>query len=74
LKALLTIVQRLCRIAGFAGLILGAWALFDPSAFPQADFGMLDPPSPRWRGAFVIVFSILLIVLGSGRPSHREGP
>ena len=68
------LIRRLCRIAGFAGLVLGTWAMFDPSAFPKADFGMVDPPSPHWRGALLIAFSLLLILLGSGKPSHREGP
>lgn len=75
MKALYRIVGVLMVIAGCIGAIACAWALIDPSILPQpTSLGAFEAPSPRWRAGFGLVFSIALILFGSGRLRHRELP
>ena len=75
MNRLLAVVRLACLLAGVCGALLSAWAFVDPGAFPAlADAGPLAPPSPRWRAAFAFVFSLALLVFGSGRVRHRSAP
>lgn len=69
------VVARLCRIAGIAGLLICGYALIDPSILPPIEPGnAFAPPSPRWRAAFGLVFSLLVLSYGLRPLAHRERP
>lgn len=75
MKALARIVAALALVGGLCGTVVCAWALLDPSILPQATTAdAFAPPSPRWRAAFGLVFSLGLLLFGSGRLRHRELP
>lgn len=75
MKTLLRIIGVLMVLGGCAGVLASAWALVDPSIMPTPTaLGAFEPPSPRWRAAFGLVFSIGLVLFGSGKLRHRELP
>ncbi|HEY4529094.1 MAG TPA: hypothetical protein VIG97_02010 [Luteimonas sp.] len=75
MKTLLRIIGMLMVVGGGIGVLASAWALVDPSIMPAPTaLGAFEPPSPRWRAAFGLVFSIGLVLFGSGRLRHRELP
>lgn len=74
MKTLQRIIGVLMVVGGLAGAVASAWALVDPSIMPASASGAFDPPSPRWRAAFGLVFSIAMLLFGSGRLRHRELP
>lgn len=75
MKTFARIIRWACLLAGIAGLAISIWAFLDPSAFPQMRMGgVVPPPSPRWRAALGVVFSLLLVGYGSGRLRHRTLP
>lgn len=62
-------------VGGLAGAAVSLWALVDPSIMPApTSLGAFEAPSPRWRAAFCLVFSLALVLFGSGRLRHRELP
>lgn len=68
-----SLVRRLCRIAGIAGMLVCAYALVDPSIMGDAtDLGPMAPPSPRWRAAFGLVFSVVVLAYGMRPHAHRS--
>lgn len=74
---LMRILRWTYLLMGTIGMALAAWAFIDPSAFPALarDGGMVGaPPSPRWRAAFVFVFSFAIAAYGAGRLRHRTLP
>lgn len=69
------LVRYLCLAAGVVGTLVCAWALVDPSIMPQVvDSSLAAPPSPRWRAALGLVFSLFLLGYGTGVLRHRELP
>lgn len=67
------LVQRVCRVAGTAGMLVCAYALVDPSIMGEAtDLGPMAPPSPRWRAAFGLVFSACVLAYGMRPHAHRN--
>lgn len=75
MRSLLKVVRVLCVLAGALGVLVCAWALLDPSILPAVvDAGAFSPPSPRWRGAFGLVFSLAILGYGTGVLRHRELP
>lgn len=75
MKTVLRIIGMLMVVGGGIGALVSAWALVDPSIMPAPTApGAFEPPSPRWRAAFGLVFSIGLLLFGSGRLRHRELP
>ncbi len=74
MKTLQRIIGVLMVVGGLAGVVASAWALVDPSIMPASASGGFDPPSPRWRAAFGLVFSIAMLLFGSGRLRHRQLP
>jgi hypothetical protein len=75
MHALNQIIRILCLLAGALGALICTWALVDPSILPtMVDTGAFAPPSPRWRAAFGLVFSLALLGYGSGVLRHRELP
>ena len=75
MKTLHRVIRVLMVAGGLAGLVASGWALLDPSIMPAAASpGPFDAPSPRWRAAFGLVFSLALVLFGSGRLRHRELP
>lgn len=69
------LVRLACAIAGSLGVLVCAWALVDPSILPaMIDGGAFAPPSPRWRAALGLVFSLALLGYGTGVLRHRELP
>ena len=79
MKRALRVVNRIIRllmvVGGSCGVLACLWALVDPS-ITTGSGGMLSAhaPSPRWRAAFGLVFSIGMILFGSGVLRHRELP
>lgn len=71
-------VMKLLRwalvLAGLAGVIACIWALIDPSIMANATPRMVEAPSPRWRAAFGLVFSLAILGFGLGVLRHRELP
>jgi hypothetical protein len=72
-------LRRLARlvftVAGAVGALVFGWALFDPTILPAAiEAGAFAPPSPRWRAAFGLVFSLAVFGFGIGALRHRELP
>lgn len=74
MKTLHRIIGVLMVVGGFAGAMACIWALIDPSIMSPTSLGTFDAPSPRWRAAFGLVFSIALLLFGSGKLRHRELP
>lgn len=75
MKTLARLAGLLMVLGGGAGVLASAWALVDPSIMAvPAGAGAFDAPSPRWRAAFGLVFSIGLVLFGSGRLRHRDLP
>ncbi|MBJ7575798.1 hypothetical protein [Luteimonas sp. MC1828] len=76
MRAFAIALRWICLVGGVAGLVVSTWAFIDPSAFPamQGSGGAFDPPSPRWRAALGVVFSLLVIGYGSNRVHHRKLP
>ncbi len=75
MKTLHRIIGMLMVAGGIAGALASAWALVDPSIMPApTSLGAFEAPSPRWRAAFGLVFSIALLLFGSGKLRHRELP
>jgi len=75
MNALLRIVRMLMVAGGAVGLVASAWALLDPSILATAAVASpFDAPSPRWRAAFGLVFSLALLLFGLGVLRHRELP
>lgn len=74
MKTLHRIIGVLMVVGGIAGTVACAWALVDPSIMQASPSGAFDPPSPRWRAAFGLVFSIAILLFGSGKLRHRELP
>ena len=75
MKTLNRIIRMLMVAGGCVGLLVSAWALLDPSILPTPAAGNLfEAPSPRWRAAFGLVFSLALLLFGSGTLRHRELP
>ena len=75
MKTLYRIVGLLMVIAGCVGAIACTWALVDPSIVTgSGGLWASHAPSPRWRAGFGLVFSIALVLFGSGRLRHRELP
>ncbi len=73
--SLLRGVRLLCLVAGAAGTLVCAWALVDPSILPAlVETHAFAPPSPRWRAALGLVFSLALLGYGTGVLRHRELP
>lgn len=73
MKRLLKLVRAACLIAGIGGALLAVWMLIDPSVFASSiQNGMIEPPSPRWRAAFLLVFSMAAAAFGGGMLTHRE--
>jgi hypothetical protein len=61
--------------AGAVGALACGWALVDPSILPVAlEAGRFAPPSPRWRAALGLVFSLAVFGFGIGALRHRELP
>lgn len=72
---LLKLLRIACTVAGALGVLICTWALIDPSIIaPMAQGNMFAPPSPRWRAAFGLVFSLALLGFGTGILRHRELP
>ncbi|MGO1719001.1 MAG: hypothetical protein ACTHZI_02250 [Luteimonas sp.] len=75
MKALLRVIGVLMVLAGAFGAVVCTWALVDPSIVTGAGgLWASHAPSPRWRAAFGLVFSIALVLFGSGRLRHRKLP
>jgi hypothetical protein len=75
MQAMNRIIRILCLLAGAIGALICTWALVDPSILPaMVDTGVFAPPSPRWRAAFGLVFSVAMLGYGSGVLRHRELP
>jgi hypothetical protein len=74
MKTLLRIIGVLMVVGGLAGAMACTWALIDPSIMSPMPPGAFDAPSPRWRAAFGLVFSIAMLLFGSGKLRHRELP
>ena len=75
MRALYRFIGVLMVVAGGLGAIACAWALVDPSIITgEGGLWSSHAPSPRWRAAFGLVFSIALVLFGSGRLRHRRGP
>jgi hypothetical protein len=68
------IIRLLALLGGIVGVIASVWALVDPSIMAATDVGAFAAPSPRWRAAFGLVFSLALLGYGSGVLRHRELP
>ena len=71
---LMRILRGLMVLAGLAGVVLCGWALLDPSIMANATPTMAAPPSPRWRAAFGLLFSLAVLGFGLGVLRHRELP
>lgn len=72
---LLKLVRLACTVAGAFGALVCAWALVDPSILPtMVETSAFAPPSPRWRAAFGLMFSLALLGYGTGILRHRELP
>ncbi|MDO5505047.1 MAG: hypothetical protein Q4F49_01965 [Pseudoxanthomonas suwonensis] len=71
---LMRILRALMLLAGLAGVIACTWALLDPSIMANATGRLPEPPSPRWRAAFGLLFSLLILGWGAGVLRHRELP
>lgn len=75
MRRVLRAVRLLMVVAGALGAIICAWALVDPSIITGAGgLWSAHAPSPRWRAAFGLVFSIALVLFGSGLLRHRKLP
>ena len=75
MRLMANIVRWACLVGGLCGVVASVWAFIDPGAFPALQGGgAFDPPSPRWRAAFGLVFSLALLGYGSGWLRHRELP
>lgn len=76
MSTLMRMVRVLCVVGGVVGMGIAAWAFIDPATFPELARPrmMVDPPSPRWRAAFVFVFSFALAAYGLGALRHRVLP
>ncbi|WP_133000338.1 hypothetical protein [Luteimonas arsenica] len=74
MKTLQRVIGILMVVGGIAGAVACTWALVDPSIMQASPPGAFDPPSPRWRAAFGLVFSIAMLLFGSGRLRHRPLP
>lgn len=75
MKTLHRIIGLLMVVGGLAGVVASGWALLDPSIMPApTPLGAFEAPSPRWRAAFGLVFSLALMLFGSGKLRHRELP
>lgn len=73
--SLLKFVRFLCLAAGAVGTLVCVWALMDPSILPAlSETDAFAPPSPRWRAALGLVFSLALLGYGTGVLRHRELP
>ncbi|MGY0560433.1 MULTISPECIES: hypothetical protein [unclassified Luteimonas] len=75
MKTLNRIIRLLMLIGGTCGAVACLWALVDPSIITGSG-GLVasHAPSPRWRAAFGLVFSIGLVLFGSGALRHRKLP
>lgn len=75
MKTLHRIIGVLMVVGGLAGAAASLWALVDPSIMAApTSLGAFEAPSPRWRAAFGLVFSLALLLFGSGKLRHRELP
>ncbi|GAA4855290.1 hypothetical protein [Luteimonas vadosa] len=69
------LVRNCCLLAGAIGAVACLWALVDPSILPVfVERDAFAPPSPRWRAALGLVFSLALLGYGTGVLRHRELP
>lgn len=71
---LFKLIRLLCLLGGAVGVLVSLWALVDPSIMPAVDYSLMAPPTPRWRAAFGLVFSLALLGWGAGVLRHRELP
>ncbi|MFZ7096726.1 hypothetical protein ACOPJQ_02350 [Luteimonas dalianensis] len=75
MRTLYRLIGVLMVAAGCLGAVACTWALIDPSIITGAGGSWAaHAPSPRWRAAFGLVFSIALVLFGSGRLRHRRLP
>lgn len=75
MKMLMKLLRIVCTVAGALGALACTWALIDPSIIvPTWQGSPFAPPSPRWRAAFGLVFSLALLGFGTGILRHRELP
>ena len=75
MKMLYRLIGVLMVVAGCLGALACAWALVDPSIITGAGgLWSSHAPSPRWRATFGLLFSIALVLFGSGRLRHRRRP
>ena len=74
MKTLHRIIGVLMVAGGLAGAVACIWALVEPSIMSPTSLGAFEAPSPRSRAAFGLVFSISLLLFGSGKLRHRELP
>jgi hypothetical protein len=74
-KSIIVVLRWAFVLAGLCGAVISGWAFIEPDAFPQMPMDhLVAPPSPRWRAAFGLLFSLLLFGYGSGRLQHRVLP
>lgn len=75
LEAVNKVIRLLMVAGGTCGALACIWALVDPSIITGSG-GLLaqHAPSPRWRAAFGLVFSIGMVLFGSGVLRHRRLP
>lgn len=54
----------LCVLLAVAAAIAGALAIVAPHLFPAPPPGPLSPPSPRWRGALILLCAVVVALYG----------
>ncbi|WP_024891819.1 hypothetical protein [Luteimonas huabeiensis] len=64
----------LCLLLAAVAAIAGALAIVAPHLFPAPPPGPLSPPSPRWRGALVVLFAVLVALYGRRLLDRGDDP